>query len=60
MAVTVIQTSKISWVLVESPTPSKVSSWMEMADTMEESFIVETNWLASGGRTLRVAWGKMT
>ena len=37
----------------------KVSSWIEISETMAESLIRVMNCPASGGRVLRIAWGRM-
>ena len=53
-------TSKSSPLELAISDPTKVSSWMEMSETMEESFTREMYWPVSGGAMRASAWGKMT
>ena len=59
MIVTVIQISMVSRVPVINSLALKVSSAMEMTDTMAVSLIREMNWPAKGGSMRPRAWGRM-
>ena len=59
MAVMVSHTSIVTWVDDITCRPWKVSSWIEIIDTMDEYLIVLMNSFASGGSMIRRAWGRI-
>ncbi len=50
-------TSMVAWVEAMICIPWKVSSWIEMMETMDEYLMVLINSLARGGSIIRMACG---